>query len=316
MYRQMADQVGLPQGVGEGWAHYAGSLVISEVAAKLGEGIWPQPYDVSDVEGIGRLKRQSEEAAETPWDKMDADRRAGLVFCRLEKGHGRERVMAAMAQALGTRPGGKELMPRFLEALRAGTGDPKAGEWIPESVLVPQVAWQVAERNPGDAFLAGQRAEKDEAGTLLAYDDGTMESKRSTAGSGHAVLFRAPEGKWQLDGVRVFGARYGAPEAPKEDFSLYVCDADFNVLHTLRIPYALFERGAERWVGLRFDPVEVPALFHVCLYFAPTAMKGVFVGMDQGVERSHSRHALPYSHVTDVREKADWMIRAHLRPAP
>ena len=42
---------------------------------------------------------------------------------------------------------------------------------------------------------------------LLKYDDGGMESKRSTAGGGHAVLFKCPaEGDWYLDQVQLFGA--------------------------------------------------------------------------------------------------------------
>jgi len=45
--------------------------------------------------------------------------------------------------------------------------------------------------------------------------------------------------------------------------------------------------------------------------FHATANKGVYVGMDKGARRSHSRFALPYAHVHDLKERADWMIRPH-----
>ena len=37
MYRGMKNQVGLPDGIGEGWAHYAGSVVLDAVAEHLGQ---------------------------------------------------------------------------------------------------------------------------------------------------------------------------------------------------------------------------------------------------------------------------------------
>ena len=54
---------------------------------------------------------------------------------------------------------------------------------------------------------------------LLKYDDNGMESKRSIAGGGHAVLFKAPgEGDWYIDQVQLFGSRYGTDRAPKRKF--------------------------------------------------------------------------------------------------
>jgi len=46
-----------------------------------------------------------------------------------------------------------------------------------------------------------------------------------------------------------------------------------------------------------------------------TATKGVYVYYDGDVGRSHSRNALPYSHVADVQGTFDWMIRARVTPA-
>ena len=313
MYRGMRDLVGLPEGVGEGWAHYAGSVVVEAVAGRLGDTIWPQPYDVVATDGIARLTRQT---ADKDWDELDPAARAAKVFYRAEQLHGRETVGSCLAQALSERPTGRELMPRFVEALRRTAGDPAAGDWIPESVLTSAVKWQVQERRPAADFFSDLNARADDTGMLLFYDDGTSDGKRSTAGSGHAVLFQAPEGSWLLDAVHVFGARYGTPQPPDEDFVVYLCDEDFQPLQEFARPYALFDRGDLHWVTVDLGPTPVPRTFYLCISFNPTATKGVYMAYDDSVARSHSRAALPYSHVSDVKGTFDWMIRAHLRRAP
>jgi Tol biopolymer transport system component len=60
------------------------------------------------------------------------------------------------------------------------------------------------------------------------------------------------------------------------------------------------------------DTIKVPQRFYICLNFNATRTKGVYVAYDQSVARSHSRLALPYTSVSDVKKKYDWMIRAHL----
>ena len=312
MYRNMESLMGLPQGVGEGWAHYAGCIVVTEVAGKLGKSIWPEYYDIADVEGIGRLKRASAEAK--PWDKMDPTSRAALVFYKIETEYGKDKLAAAMSAALAMRPTGKELMLLMLAKLREATSNSTAADWVPESVLVPQIEWKTKERNPGDDFFADQKVEEDGKGLWLFYDDGTMEGKRSMSGSAQTVLFRLPEGSWQIDGIKLFGARYGEDEPPKEDISIYICDEGFDFLREVKVPYSSFEKGDEKWQSVSFSPVDVPKTFYVGIDFHATATKGVLVAMDKGVKRSHSRIAMPYTYVSDMKETADWMIRAHLRP--
>lgn len=314
MYPGLSNMMGLPAGVGQGWAHYTGSVVVSDVAQKLGKSIWPEPYDVADVEGMGRLKRQADKQLSGGWDGMDSDSRAGLVFYKMETDYGRDKVAAAMIGALDQHPMGKDLMPLMVKKLKDVTGEPKAGDWVPESVLVSKVEWKVKDRNPGDDFFADEKTSNDASGVELSYDDGQMDGKQSMSGSAETVLFRAPEGSWQLDGLKLFGGRYGTEEPPKEDFSIYICDADFGLLHTVRLPYSKFERGDEKWYDLTFDPVDVPRVFYVCVDFQATANKGVYVGIDSSVKRLHSYTAMPYSYVNDMKMTADWMIRAHLRP--
>lgn len=312
MYRSMENLMGLPPGVGEGWAHYAGSVVVTEVADKLGKSIWPEYYDIADVEGIGRLKRTAAQAES--WDKMDSTTRAALVFYKMETEFGRDKLAAAMTAALAERPTGKALMPLLLVKLRTVTSNPTAADWVPESMLVPQVDWQTKERNPGPEFFADQKIEQEGDGLWLFYDDGTMEDKLSMSGSAETVLFRLPEGSWQFDGLKLFSARYGADEPPREDISIYLCDANFNLLREVKVPYANLAKGREKWQSVSFPPVDLPQIFYVGIDFHATAQKGVYVGMDKNVKRSHSRVAMPYAEVSDMKTTADWMIRAHLSP--
>lgn len=310
MYRNMKNLMGLPAGVGEGWAHYAGSVVVTEVAAKLGKSIWPEYYDVAEVEGMGRLKRESQTVK--PWDELDATARTALVFYKMETEFSRAKSTAAMTAALAERPTGKDLMPLVLAKLRKLTANPAAADWLPESVLVPQVEWRTKARTPDDDFFSDQKVEPDSTGVWLRYDDGTMEDKQSMSGSAETVLFRLPEGSWQLDGIKLFSGRYGEDAPPKEDVSIYICNEAFELLQEVKIPYARFAKGEEKWHSVSFDPVNVPKTFYLGLDFHATATKGVYVGMDKGVKRSHSRIAMPYAYVGDMRATADWMIRPHL----
>jgi hypothetical protein len=313
MYPGLSTMMGLPAGVGQGWAHYMGSVVVSEVAQKMGKSIWPEPYDISDVEGIGRLKRQADRDMPKGWDKMDPDSRAALVFYKMETDYGRAKVTGGMIKALDQHPTGKDLMSLMVKQIKDITGDPKAGDWVPESVLIPKAEWKVKDRNPGDEFFADQKVEKDESGQWLSYDDGQMDNKQSISGCAETMLFRAPEGSWRMDGIKLFGGRYGTPEPPAEDLSIYVCDKDFNLVKTINLPYSTFKGYDLMWYDLKFEPVDVPSRFYVCVDFNATGQKGVYVGKDTSVKRSHSYMAMPYSYVNDMRGNEDWMIRPHLR---
>jgi hypothetical protein len=146
----------------------------------------------------------------------------------------------------------------------------------------------------------------------LKHDDGTMEGKRSMAGSGHAILFSKPAGEWYLKKVQIYGSCYGYPQAPEENFKVYVCDIDMNVIKEIETPYSRFQRGVWRWVFVDIPDIKVPSEFYVCVSFNPTQTKGVYVGFDENVTESHSKNALPSSHLEDVGGKFDWMIRAVL----
>jgi hypothetical protein len=312
MCRQLENVVGLPEGVGEGWAHYAGSAVVEEVGKALGDAIWPKPYDIAAVEGMARLRRQVEGKA---WEELSPSSRAAKVFYDIEVHHGRDALMGALRAALGRAAIGKDLMPLFVQALRDATGDPNAGDWIPESCLVPpQVKWD-APRDVADGFFAGLKTEADETGVMLLYDDGTSEGQASAAGSGHAVLFETPEGDWAVDRVSLFGSPSYAPQRPDEHFWVYICDEGFEPIAEIAKPYALFQRWQHQWHEIDIDAVPVPERFYICVACNPAATNGLYVCYDDSVEQSHSRSALPYSNVSEVRGKYDWMIRAHIKRA-
>ncbi len=150
----------------------------------------------------------------------------------------------------------------------------------------------------------------------LQYDDGAMDGKKSVAGSGHAILFSKPEGTWYLSEVQLFGSRYGHPRPPAEDFSIYVCDKDFNVIKEYARPYGTFGRGPERWRKIALEPVQVPSQFYVCFSFNPTGTKGIYVGYDSSVAETHSKYGVPGSHLKPISEGFEWMIRAVLNPTP
>ena len=311
IYRRMAGLMGMPDGLGQGWAHYFGSTICGYVWEKLGESAWPAPHNYYEQGGPGRFERQMQKvgARSSPEDQ------AAYLLYQIDQRYGKQALGKALDAALAARPRGMELVKLFRSELVKVTGDDKAAELFPESLLESRAAFEGGA--PDLESLRGFRGMKvkaDETGLLLYYDGDTADGKQSMGSGGHVIQFRAPEGKWRLDAVWSFGSRYGTPEPPAEDFSIYVCDAAMNVIADIRQPYSLFERDPEKWVVMPFDPVEVPAGFHVCLYFNATQSKGVYVGKHSGKEVRHSRIGLPYSRIGKPIADYDWMIRAHMTP--
>ncbi|MAF10720.1 hypothetical protein CMK11_09730 [Candidatus Poribacteria bacterium] len=176
------------------------------------------------------------------------------------------------------------------------------------------VAWMACAGAPTVSNGARTTADPPPRVVTLKHDDGTMEGKRSIAGSGHAVLFDRPAGEWDVTRVQVYGSRYGHPQPPDEDFSVYIADADMNVLAQVGAPYSRFARGEWAWVLVDVPATPVPEQFYVCAAFDPERTKGVYVGYDEDATQTHSKRALPGSHVADVKGKIDWMIRAVVTP--
>jgi len=142
----------------------------------------------------------------------------------------------------------------------------------------------------------------------LSYDDGASGGRKSIAGGGHAVIFEAPAEGCILKAVRIYGSRYGHPGAPREDFHIWLCDKDFNVIEDFPFPYARFMRGNPRWVTLRVKDIEVPSTFVICAGFDPEQTKGVYVHYDDSGS-GNSFTGLPGKEMP-VFNEGEWMIRA------
>ncbi|MDI6783560.1 MAG: hypothetical protein QME64_05625, partial [bacterium] len=112
----------------------------------------------------------------------------------------------------------------------------------------------------------------------LSYGEGRMDGKRSYGGGGHAIFFQHPTGAFVLKYVELFGSRYGYPQPPAEDFSIYVLDENMKVLHTIPISYSTFERGAEKWVAMPVGNLAVPEKYWVAFAFNAHQTKGIYVG--------------------------------------
>jgi hypothetical protein len=146
----------------------------------------------------------------------------------------------------------------------------------------------------------------------LSHDDGKQVGKRSIAGGGHAVRFEAPGDDWSLTAVRLYGSRYGYPQAPDENFKVYLCDEKFQKIAEFPFPYSTFKRGDPKWVTMDVIRTKVPSKFLVCVGFNPTATKGVYVGHDAEGSGS-SLVGLPGDEARSF-PKGDGMIRARAEP--
>ncbi len=309
-YHRMREIAGLPEGVAEGWAHYLGSVITSHLFEKLGAQVYPDPHNYHETSGIARLLRQLER-------EKDAQTLAAKVLHDAERKYGRQKLGEALNRTLEQRPSSRELVAKFAKAIVAVTNDPQAKTLIPDQFLKPKVRIDTEFPDITQKRLyCGLKLEWRDGLLQLRYDDDEKDGQWSIAGSGHGVIFVKPEGKWQLVAVEFYGARYGMPSPPDEDFRIFLCDENFEVVCEFSTPYALFaQRGEWKWERISVAPTEVPDFFYIVIAFNPTATKGIYMAYDADVPRSHSRRAFPGSHLLDTEKVYDWMIRCYLKPA-
>jgi hypothetical protein len=149
---------------------------------------------------------------------------------------------------------------------------------------------------------------------VLSYVGETSSGQRSFADSGHAVVFQRPADMKSIVAVKLFGARYGHPQPPKEDFHIYLIDEHRKVLEQIAVPYSQVKRGEPGWYTFEFPAVAVPEKFMVAVWFNAEATKGVYVGMDKNATETHSYAGLPDKGFQKVDEPYEWMIRAVVSP--
>ncbi|QDU00195.1 M56 family metallopeptidase [Gimesia aquarii] len=148
----------------------------------------------------------------------------------------------------------------------------------------------------------------------LILDDGTAESRRSIAASGHAVRFHRPASQRYLEAVQIFAARYGTRKPPKADFYVYVLDGNQKLITELTFPYSTIERGDLKWHTLRTPSIELPDDFHIAVAFNPHRTKGVYLGLDDSPSKTSSFTGLPNDGFTALDKSQIWMVRPFIAP--
>ena len=150
----------------------------------------------------------------------------------------------------------------------------------------------------------------------LGYVDNSAEDKRLLADAAHAVLFERPKDAGQLTAVSIFGHRYGPSKPPDKEFSVYVLDADQEVVREVSVEYEKVLRGQLLWQTIPVPPTEVPERFYVALSFHSDLSDGVLRGVDENVRGTHSYQGVPGDGLGAVPGQYDWMVRAYLERKP
>jgi hypothetical protein len=303
MYRVLTNRDWMTGAAAEGWAHYAGSVVVDSVYGQKGEQLWSDPYNYR-ADGTARLDEQL--ASNSPSDVI----RAAGRWKGLEKIVGRKEIVKIFAVWQSARVDPAAPSPALLDATtadRPAQKDALAQWWTSAAPLF-------AEIRPASGFKRVQIDPSKLTGrpVSIAKDDGSAEGRKSIAGGGHARLFEGPgPGEWYLRSVSIFGSRYGPRQAPAGlEFEIALCDADMRPIASWKKPYSLFERGESKWVKLDVPPTLVPSKFFICAVFRPTASNGVLVGFDDGTH-GDSRVATPGNSGEEFKQ-GNWMIRTDL----
>lgn len=304
MYRTLKDRDWMSGAAAEGWAHFAGSVVVDRVYEIKGPELWPDGYDYR-TDGTARLdaslKRPSPsnvDRAADQWRKLEAIvGRKGLMgafkawqSATLEPGKERDGLLAAIVSA---DPAQKDTLGAWWKS---------AAPLLVETRPVSSVKAETIDRRK----LLGQPVK-------IEADDGTSDGKRSIAGGGHARKFETPgDGKWYVVAVSIYGSRYGPARAPATKFDMSLCDEQINLIQTWQHPYSAFPHGGDgQWVRFEVIPTRLPAgRFSICLNFRPTATNGVYAHWDSSTHGDS--HVATPGKVISALEQGDWMIRVEL----
>ena len=299
MYRVLKDRDWMTGAAAEGWAHYAGSVVVDRVFAAKGPSLWPDAYEYK-ADGTARLKRQLEAKSPDPTSKAAGEwQKLGAIIG--QKGFAKLFAAWQAADVNASKPT-DTLLDTAVKAF-PDKKDALTAWWKAASPLFVK---------PIDA--SGFKPETVQAARLtgkpvkLAFDDGQPDGRKSTAGSGHARKFATPDAdEWYIRTVSVYGAQHGRTAGATFDVAL--CDAEMKPIAVWKKPYSAFKTTAG-WVRLEVTPTRVPKDFNLCLNFRPSATQGVFVSWDSSTT-GNSRNATP-GQPGGVFEQGDWMIRVDL----
>lgn len=161
-----------------------------------------------------------------------------------------------------------------------------------------------------------QKSRKTQKPVKLSYGGGKSAGRQSIAGSGHSIRFDAPGEGCVVTSVRIYGSRYGYDRPPKENFHIYLCDGDYNVIADFPFPYSRFRKGDKNgnprgWVTFQVKPTPVPSSFFVSVDFNPERTKGVYVHYD-AESTGHSFIAIPGQPLKAF-DRGDWMIQTMVK---
>ncbi|HEV8379015.1 MAG TPA: hypothetical protein VGP99_09210 [Tepidisphaeraceae bacterium] len=303
MYRLLKDHDWLSGAGAEGWAHYAGSLLVDRVYASEGEKLWADPYDYRQ-DGLTRLKKQLAAASADPTTK------AAGQWMELEKIIGQKefpKLFSAWQSAQIDLANPAPAVSRVLFELKSDKKPALEKWWQSASPLLIQKrdASTFKTQNIAANKLTGKPTE-------IALDDGTDDGKSSIAGGGHARKFTAPgAGEWYLTRIDIRAARYGPPQAPSTQFEIALCDSQNRPIASWKKGYAMVPHAAQLdWIHIDIPPTRVPGEFNICLEFKPTGSSGIYMAYDSST-RGNSRVATP-GQEGNAFAKGDWMIRPHL----
>lgn len=302
MYRTLKERDWMSGAAAEGFAHYAGAVVVDRVYEAKGEKLWATPYDYRQ-DGTARLKRQL--AGPAPADTV----RGAGQWLQLEQIIGRKgfpELFAAWQAANIDAAKPQEALLAALLKVQEVKKEALTAWWKTASPILVEV-------RPNSGFKREEIAVSRLSGmpVKLELDDNAADGKRSSAGGGHARQFSAPAGgAWYVRAIAVHASRYGPAKAPATQFDIALCDAKMQPIAVWKKPYALFERGAEAWVRIELPPTRVPEEFFICLNFRPTATSGVYVSSDSS-SKGHSFNTTPGQMGSPLKD-GDWMIRVEL----
>jgi hypothetical protein len=174
----------------------------------------------------------------------------------------------------------------------------------PAEIVIAAAEFGDKSESDSNAAKAGRSSDIE-----LSHDSGKQAGMLSIEGSGHCVKFSAPKEGLFLKEIKIYGSRYGEYEPPKEDFHVWLCDPNFEVIKEFSFPYSEFRmRGMPRWVELNTEPqTPLPPQFIICVGFDPHQTKGVHMYYD-GRENNDSFTGLPGSALEPFK-KGNWMIR-------
>jgi hypothetical protein len=296
MYRPIKTHGWLSTAGAEGWAHWLGSHLVDAVYEMHGEALWPDRYDYR-ADGTKRLTAQL--SAAKPSDVA----LGAKLWGELAEIVG-EKTLTEVFLAWGQLDVDPSNPRASLEPALAQFGDAsRLRSWWDAAapvLLLMRDKSQFPVVNADRADLTNPPRE-------LALDDGKVAGKKSLAGGSHGVRFSVPDNSWYITSVSIFGSRYGAPQPPKEDFEIHLCDEQNNPITTFKFPYSKFGRGDAKWVKLPLRPTNVPPQFIVNAAFNPSGSKGVYVSIDPESSGS-SVTGLPGRPAHDF-DQGDWLIR-------